>query len=133
MKATRIILFFTLVMLSFGGSIDAHHSFGGTYQVDKTITLKGTIVQITMRAPHSFFYVNVRGSDGKPQRWSVEGASASQFASQGVDANAFKVGDPVEVTGNPSRTPNSPRARLIKIVRTTDGKSWGTRAAETVD
>ena len=111
----------------------AHHSFGGTYNVDQQITIKGTIAQLTLRSPHSFLYVEVRDPDGSVKRWTIEGAAATQFAQQGFDKDAFKVGDPVEVVGNPSRSPNSTRARLLKITRTTDGKSWGTRTGETVD
>ena len=111
----------------------AHHSFGGTYNVDRQITLQGTIVQLTLRSPHSFVYVEVPDQSGAPQRWTIEGASAQQFAQQGFDKDAFKVGDPVEILGNPSRSPNSTRARLIKITRTTDGRTWGSRAGEVVN
>ena len=113
--------------------VQAHHSFGGTYDVDKQITLKGKMVQVSLRSPHSFFYLEVADANGSLQRWAVEGAGAAQFAQQGIDKDAFKIGDPVEVVANPSRSPNSTRARLIKITRTTDGKSWGTRTGETVD
>ena len=113
--------------------MSAHHSFTGAYNVDKTITITGKIVQIALRSPHSFFYVESQNSEGGPQQWAIEGASAGQFAQQGVDAQAFRVGDIVEVTANPSRTPNSTRARLVKIVRPSDGKSWGTGAGESVD
>jgi hypothetical protein len=113
--------------------IAAHHSFGGTYNVDREITLKGKIVQLTLRAPHSFVYVEVQDADGSTARWTIEGASAQQFAQQGFDREAFKVGDPVEIVGNPSRSPNSTRARLIKITRTTDGRTWGSRAGEVVN
>lgn len=111
----------------------AHHSFGGTYNVDRQITIKGTIVQLTLRSPHSFVYVEVREGDGPAERWTIEGASAQQFAQQGFDKDAFKVGDPVEIIGNPSRSPNSTRARLIRITRTTDGRTWGSRAGEVVN
>jgi hypothetical protein len=116
-----------------GVPIAAHHSFGGTYNVDRTITLKGTIVLLTLRAPHSFVYVEVQDTDGSTARWTIEGASAQQFAQQGFDRDAFKVGDPVEIVGNPSRSPNATRARLIKITRTTDGKTWGSRTGEVVN
>jgi hypothetical protein len=112
---------------------EAHHSFTGAYNVDKTITIKGKIVQIAFRSPHSFFYVESQDANGVTQQWAIEGASAGQFAQQGVDAKAFRVGDLVDVTANPSRTPNSTRARLLKIVRPSDGKSWGTAAGETVE
>ena len=115
----------TVVLLS--SMAEAHHSFTGAYNVDKTVVIKGKIFQITLRSPHSFFYVETM--DGK--QWAVEGAAAGQFAQQGVDRDTFRVGDVVEVTANPSRTENSTRARLIKIIRPSDGKSWGFHAAET--
>ena len=111
----------------------AHHSFGGTYNVDQQITIKGKIVQLTLRSPHSFVYVEAPDADGTPQRWTIEGASAQQFAQQGFDRDAFKIGDPVEILGNPSRSPNATRARLIRITRTSDGKTWGSRVGEVVN
>jgi hypothetical protein len=112
---------------------EAHHSFGGTYDVGMQIFIKGKMVQVTLRSPLSFLYVEAEDASGSVQRWMIEGASAAQFAQQGVDKDVFKIGDPVEVVANPSRSPNSTRARLIKITRTTDGKSWGARTGETVN
>ena len=129
MRMKLLVLPIAAAVLGWSIGAEAHHSFSGAYIVDKTVTIKGKIIQIALRSPHSFFYVETE----EKQQWAIEGASAGQFAQQGVDRNAFKVGDPVEVTANPSRTVTSTRARLVKIVRTTDGKSWGTRAAETVD
>ena len=119
--------------LLFALAFAAHHSFGGTYDVDREITIKGKMVQVQLRSPHSFLHVEGAAANTPAQRWVIEGASAAQFTQQGVDKDAFKIGDPVEIVANPSRSPNSNRARLIKITRTTDGKSWGTRAGETVD
>ena len=132
MKTPFFVLAIAAAVLS-SLPLQAHHSFGGTYDVDKQITIKGKIVQLTLRSPHSFLYVEAAGPDGAAQRWVVEGAAATQFAQQGFSKDAFKIGDPVEVIGNPSRSPNSTRARLIKITRTTDGKSWGSKTGETVD
>jgi Family of unknown function (DUF6152) len=111
----------------------AHHSFAGTYDVSKEITIKGKIVEVSLRSPHSFFFVEAEDSKGTLQKWSVEGASASQFAQQGVTKDALKVGDLVEIVANPARSMmTSARARLIKITRPADGWSWGTRTGETV-
>jgi DNA/RNA endonuclease YhcR with UshA esterase domain len=129
---SRFALAIAAAMLS-SLPVQAHHSFGGTYDVSKQITIKGKMVQVTLRAPHSFLYVEVEDADGSTKQWVIEGATAAQFARQGVDKDAFKIGDPVEVVGNPSRSPNSTHARLIKITRTTDGKSWGSRTGENVN
>jgi DNA/RNA endonuclease YhcR with UshA esterase domain len=111
----------------------AHHSFGATYDVSKEITIKGKIVQLSLRSPHSFFFIEAEDNTGTLQRWSIEGAAAGQFAQQGVTRDAFKVGDPVEVVANPARSATSYRGRLLKITRTTDGKSWGSKAGETFE
>ena len=132
MKRAPVALVVAAVLLS-SVPIHAHHSFGGTYDVSKLITIKGKMVQVTLRAPHSFLYVEVEDADGSTKQWVIEGATAAQFARQGIESDAFKIGDPVEVVANPSRSPNSTHARLIKITRTTDGKSWGSRTGETVN
>ena len=133
MRTSQLALVVTAALIAGSATLAAHHSFTGAYNVDATIVIKGKIVQIAFRSPHSFFYVESQDASGATQQWAVEGASAGQFTQQGIDAKAFRVGDPVEVTANPSRTPNSTRARLVKIVRTTDGRSWGTQASEVVD
>jgi lysyl-tRNA synthetase class II len=111
----------------------AHHSFAGTYDATKEITIKGKIVQVSLRSPHSFFFVEAEDAKGEVQRWSFEAASSAQFAQQGVTRDALKVGDVVEVVGNPARSMTTGfRARLLKITRPSDGWSWGTRPGETV-
>ena len=132
MKRRSFALVAAVALLS-SVPIHAHHSFGGTYDVSRLITIKGKMVQVTLRAPHSFLYVEVEDADGATKQWVIEGATAAQFARQGIDKDAFKIGDPVEVVANPSRSPNSTHARLIKITRTTDGKSWGSKTGESVD
>jgi hypothetical protein len=132
MKAQFFALSVAVAMLA-GLPVYAHHSFGGTYDVSRQITIKGKMVQVSLRSPHSFLYVEVEEPDGTVQRWVLEGAGATQFAQQGINKDAFKIGDPVEVIANPSRSPNSTRGRLIRITRTTDGKSWGTRTGEVVN
>jgi hypothetical protein len=128
----RIVIALALASVT-GGSALAHHSFAGTYDVNKEITIKGKIVEVSLRSPHSFFFVEAEDAKGAVQRWSVEGASASQFAQQGVTKDALKVGDAVEIIANPARSMmTSLRARLLKITRPADGWSWGARPGETV-
>jgi hypothetical protein len=132
MKFTIFTLLIAMAALS-SQPAAAHHSFAGTYDASKEITIKGKIVEVSLRSPHSFFFVESEDAKGTAQRWSIEGASASQFAQQGVTRDALKVGDQVEVIGNPARSMTTGfRARLLKITRPSDGWSWGTRAGEQV-
>ena len=133
MKITLFAVLAVAAMMLATVPAQAHHSFGATYDVSKEITIKGTIVQVSLRSPHSFFFIEAPDESGTVQRWSIEGAAAGQFAQQGVTKDAFKVGDPVEVVANPARSATSFRGRLIKITRTTDGKSWGGRTGESFE
>jgi len=121
MPSKTIVAILSFLFLSVSAS--AHHGFGGTYDVSKEVTIKGKIVQVLMRSPHSVFVVDMDDGAGKTQRWSIEGASVTQFARLGFPKNAFKVGDPIEIIGNPTRTEGATRARMVKITRMVDGKS----------
>ena len=68
-------LLVTAAMLAGSMSTEAHHSFTGAYNVRETITITGTIVQIALRSPHSFFYVESQDAEGISQQWAIEGAS----------------------------------------------------------
>lgn len=132
MKASVLALALAAVVLLTGVPAQAHHSFAATYIGEKEITINGTVVQIALRSPHSFFFVEAKDDKGVTHRWAFEGAAATQLTNQGVSRDTFKVGDPVTVLANPSRDPEAYRGRMIKITRTTDGKSWGGRPGETV-
>ena len=50
----------------------AHHS-NSAYQVDKIITLEGTVKEWKWMNPHTWLILEVTGADGKKQEWAVEG------------------------------------------------------------
>jgi hypothetical protein len=66
-KAVSLILIVGIILAT-GTSANAHHSFAGTYLLDQTVTIEGTIVQFDIRNPHSFISLEVRDSDGKTSR-----------------------------------------------------------------
>jgi len=133
MKNKLVALLVTAGLLASGAAAYAHHSFGSTYIVEKQVTLEGSVIQISYRSPHSFFFIEVPDANGQTQKWSIEGAAPGQLAQAGVARDTFKVGDHVIVIANPSRSADSYRGRMIKITRPSDGKTWGGRAGEVVD
>ena len=82
MRVPLFALAIAAAMLLPSWPAQAHHSFGGTYNVDKEITIKGKMVEVSLRSPHSFFYVEMLDAKGTAQRWAIEGGSAVQFAGQ---------------------------------------------------
>ena len=111
----------------------AHHSLGATYDSSKELKLEGKIVEILLRNPHSFLHVEAPDSEGVMQRWSFEWRGVGSLTQQGVKRDTFKVGDEVEVGGNPSRTPADHRGVLKTLHRKSDGFGWGERPGEVVE
>ena len=129
MKRTFMFVVLCSLLLVPDTSI-AHHSFSATYDTSKTVSVEGKVVQVLLRNPHSFLHVSVT-KDGQEQVWNIEWAAAGQLG--GTIANSIKPGDPVVVTGNPSRDPAELRLRMVNVSRTSDGAKWGFTAGQFVN
>lgn len=113
-------------LVTVGASVPApaHHSFSATYMMDQTMTIKGTVMQFSLRNPHSFLHVMAPDKDGKQVLWAVEWGSGGALASENVKYDTVKPGDKVIVTGNPGRDATAHRLRVRLIERPADGWKW---------
>ena len=97
----RIVLAFATVSLAVllsTASLQAHHSFSATYDGNKPITLRGTIVKMGWQNPHAHLYVDVKNADGKVVTWEVESAGPTTLMKQGLRKEDF-VGAEVIIKG----------------------------------
>jgi len=125
---SKFVILCVLAIFGFAISAHAHHSFAATYDVSKTIEIKGKVVVFSFRNPHSLITVEV--ADGaKKNRWAVEGPGSTQLANTGVQNDTLKYGDEVVITGNPSRTPDEHKLRMLTMKRP-DGFSYGFTAEQ---
>ena len=76
----------------------AHHS-ASMFEFSHPIRVKGTVVRYEAVNPHAFFALETTAENGEVRRWTVEGPSLSRLSRLGLDADALKVGDVVEVCG----------------------------------
>ena len=76
----------------------AHHSFSATYDGNKPITLRGTIVKMGWQNPHAHLYVDVKNQDGTVVTWEVESAGPTALLKQGLRKEDF-VGAEVIIKG----------------------------------
>jgi len=133
MKGRWIILLIAAALLISGYQLYAHHSFAATYFEDKQQTIEGDLVQFMFRNPHSFVHVEVKDEKGQVVRWAVEWGGGGQLGRQGVTRDTLKSGDHVIIVGNPGRNAEDHRLRMLRLKRTSDGYTWGTRPGETFD
>ena len=75
----------------------AHHSFSAEFDVDKPLTLTGTVTKVEWQNPHTWFYIDVRDDAGNVTNWGLELASPNLLMRNGWSRNTMKEGDVVTV------------------------------------
>jgi len=131
MKTRPIVLFVVLILVG-GITALAHHAFAGTYLLGQTATAQGTIVQFEMRNPHSYVSIDVKDENGRITRYGVEWGAIAELGNTGVTKTTLKAGDSVAIVGAPSRDPSEHKLLMRKIVRSSDGWSWGDKPGEVI-
>ena len=116
-----------------GPAATAHHSFQASYNMDDLIEIRGTLVQLNFRNPHSSVMVMAPDDKGKMQRWGIEWGGASLLMRQGLSRDTFKPGDEIVITGQPGRNPGDHRMRMETIYRPADGFGWGMEEGQTFE
>src|SRR5438552_18119559 len=81
-----------VVLLLVAVAVWAHHAFSAEFDVNRPLTLKGTLTKWEMINPHSWFHIDVKGPDGKVVEWMIEGGSPNTLIRLGVTKYTVKVG-----------------------------------------
>jgi|SRR5580765_4928762 hypothetical protein len=85
----------------------AHHSFAAEFDADKPVTVKGVITSVRLENPHSWFFLDVSGADGKVEKWAFEASTPSSLIRSGFKPGTVKAGDEVTIRGFHARDPKA--------------------------
>src|SRR5438876_5875078 len=81
----------------------AHHAFGGEFDPNRPVLLKGKIVKIEWVNPHAWIHVEVTKPNGAKEVWMVEGGSPNSLLRRGVTRDTLPVGTEIVVDGYQAR------------------------------
>jgi hypothetical protein len=103
----------------------AHHGSNVSYQLDKTITVAGTVTEWEFVNPHPQIYLDVKDEQGGVAHWAVEllpTPSMMKNMKVGWTRTTMKPGDQIKLVCNPSRVAGA-KACLAKELEI-NGKAW---------
>jgi hypothetical protein len=108
-----------LSVLILSSVVLAHHGTS-LYEMNREITLKGTIKEWSFGNPHTWLWLNVTASDGKAEEWSIESAPPTYLAGQGWSAATLKPGEEITALVSPRR--GEARSGILLEVHRKDGE-----------
>ncbi len=122
----RVNLTLLGAMIAFGvaAPVSAHHSFSAIYDLKQPVTVKGTIVQVRLTNPHSWFYLDVKNASGQVERWSFEAGTPSGMIRNGYKPTVIKQGDEVTITGFHAKDATQ-NMGMLRELTTADGTVYG--------
>ncbi len=99
----------------------AHHAFGGEFDSNRPVVLKGKVVKMEGVNPHSWIHIEIVKPDSSKEVWMVEGGSPNSLLRRGFTRDSLPVGTEIVVDGYQSRDHSLLRANG-RNVTFTDGR-----------
>jgi|SRR5687767_12165800 hypothetical protein len=84
-------------------SVAAHHAFGGEFDADRPILLRGPIVKVEWVNPHTWIHIEVKKADGTKEVWMIEGGSPNSLLRRGITRDSLQIGTELVVDGYQAR------------------------------
>ena len=124
-RKIRTAWLWVLASLIAGTTVSAHHSFAAAFNMTAPVTVQGTIVQVRLENPHSWFFLDVKNpTTGKVTRWAFEAGTPGGMIRNGFKPNLIQKGSVVTIKGFHAKDPAQNMGMLRELI-TADGTSYG--------
>lgn len=104
------VLAITAATLMLSAPAPAHHAFGGEFDANRPVLLRGKVVRVQWVNPHVWIHIEIVNDDGATEEWMVEGGSPNTLTRLGLSGDSIEIGTEVVVDGYQARDPSLRRA-----------------------
>jgi hypothetical protein len=80
-----------------------HHAFGGEFDPNKPVLLKGPVTKVEWVNPHAWIHIEVTEPDGSKKEWMVEGGTPNTLLRRGITRESLKIGTVLVIDGYQAR------------------------------
>ena len=108
------------LMAALSAPVVAHHAFGGEFDPNRPVLLKGKVTKVEWVNPHAWIHVEVPKPEGtapcqftpnaKCEEWMVEGGTPNTLLRRGITKESLKVGTDLVIDGYQARDHSQLRA-----------------------
>ena len=84
----------------------SHHAFSSEFDIDKPISLRGTITRMEWVNPHTWLHMTATIEDSTIQEWMLEGGTPNTLLRAGLTQQILLPGTEILVRGYQSKDPD---------------------------
>ena len=99
----RAFLITAVTLITVGMPAMAHHAFGGEFDANRPVLLKGKVTRVEWVNPHAWIHLEVTKPDGAKEEWMIEGGSPNSLLRHGLNKDSLPVGTDIVVDGYQAR------------------------------
>jgi hypothetical protein len=103
MRLTQTVGAVLLCAAALAPSATAHHAFGGEFDANRPVLLRGAIVKVEWVNPHTWIHIEVKKPEGGTEVWMIEGGSPNSLLRRGVTKQSLQIGAEIVVDGYQAR------------------------------
>lgn len=121
MRKTLVLITAITLLAGAAAPLWAHHAFAAEFDAQKPLKLRGTVKKVELINPHSWFHIDVKGTDGKVTTWMIEGGSPNALIRMGYTQQSLPIGTEIIVDAFQAKD-GSNKACGVDLINAADGK-----------